>query len=266
MNRDMSQEGMMRSFPRIAAAALAVLTFAAAPAHAEMSAEQRTEIGGIIREYLLANPEVLEEAIEVLQQRRAEEAAMAQTKVIRDNASRIFASDHQMVLGNPQGAVTMVEFFDYNCGYCKRALTDMTALLAANPDLRVVLKEFPILSEGSAEAARISVAVKDTAPDRYLDFHQALLSSPGAADAAKALEVAGGLGLDAEALKKAASAESVQQNLQEVQELAGLLGISGTPSYVIGTELVPGAVGYDSLQAKVSAARPPQDAAPSTTQ
>ena len=175
-------------------------------------------------------------------------------------------SDHQMVLGNPEGAVTMVEFFDYNCGYCKRALTDMTALLAANPDLRVVLKEFPILSEGSAEAARISVAVKDIAPDRYLDFHQALLSSPGAADAAKALEVAGDLGLDAEALKEAAAAESVEQNLQEVHELAGLLGISGTPSYVIGTELVPGAIGYDGLQSKVAAARPPQDAAPSTTQ
>ncbi len=248
----------MKSFPRIAAAALAVLTFAAEPAHAEMSAEQKAEMGPVIRDYLLANPEVLEQAFEVLQQRRADEAALAQTKAIEENKSRIFASDHQMVLGNPDGAITMVEFFDYNCGYCKRALTDMTALLAANPDLRIVLKEFPILSEGSAEAARVSVAVKDIAPERYLDFHQALLSRPGPADASKAIEVAGDLGLDTEALKKAAGAESVQQNLQEVLELAGVLGISGTPSYVIGTELVPGAVGYDSLQSKVSAARQPQ--------
>ena len=115
--------------------------------------------------------------------------------------------------------------------------------------------EFPILSQGSVEAARISVAVKDSAPDRYLEFHEALFSRPGEANGAKALEVAGDLGLDTEALKAAANSERVTGNLQEVQELAGKLGISGTPSYVIGRELVPGAAGFDALQQKVAAMR-----------
>jgi protein-disulfide isomerase len=163
----------MTRFHRLAPAALAVLILAA-PARAEMSAEEKAEIGTVIREYLLANPEVLEEAIDVLQKRKEAAQAAAQQKAITEKADTIFASEHQMVLGNPQGAVTMVEFFDYNCGYCKRAVPDMTALIAANPDLKIVLKEFPILSEGSAQAARVSVAVKDIAPERYLDFHQAL--------------------------------------------------------------------------------------------
>ena len=117
------------------------------------------------------------------------------------------------------------------------------------------MKEFPILSEGSVEAARVSVAVKDQAPERYLDFHQQLLTRPGEATGGKALEIARDLGLDAEALKAAANSPDVTRNLQEVQELAQALGISGTPSYVIGNELVPGAAGFDVLQAKVGAMR-----------
>jgi protein-disulfide isomerase len=240
---------------RIAAAVAAVLVLAGAPVRAEMSADEKTEIGTIIRDYLLANPEVLEEAFGVLQQRRKDEAASAQTETIAAASDLIFRSEHQAVVGNPLGAITLVEFFDYNCGYCKRAVSDMNALIEANPDLRIVLKEFPILSEGSMQAARISAAVKDAAPERFLEFHEALFSRPGPADYAKALAVAGDLGLDAEALKAAAGSDAITANLQEVQELAGRLGISGTPSYVIGMELIPGAVGYDGLQQKVAAAR-----------
>lgn len=240
---------------RATVAGLGLLMLAAAPAGAEMSEAEKAEIGEVIREYLLANPEVLEEAIEVLQERRAKEAVAATRQKIEENSDRIFESEHQMVLGNPEGAVTVVEFFDYNCGYCKRAVADITALIESNPDVRVVLKEFPILSEGSAQAASISVAIKDLAPDRYLEFHQELFGRPGPADSAKALEVAKDLGLDTDALKAAAEKPDVMANLQEVHELAGLLGISGTPSYVIGEELVPGAVGYDKLQAIVASAR-----------
>ena len=227
----------------------------APPALAQTSAEQKGEIERIVRDYLLANPEVIEEAINALRAKREQEAVAAQTAAIEEKREAIFNSPNQMVLGNPQGAITLVEFFDYNCGYCKRALSDMTALIDANPDLRVVIKEFPILSEASVEAARISVAVKDTAPESYLKFHGELLSRPGQASVDKALEIAEDLGLDAEALRAAANAEGVTRNLQEVQELAQALGISGTPSYVIGRELVPGAAGYDALQEKVTAMR-----------
>jgi protein-disulfide isomerase len=253
----------MNKVIRAAAAGLALLALAASPVRAEMDAAEKAEIGAVIRDYLLANPEVLEEAIEVLQQRRTAEAATALKRKIADNSARIFDSEHQIVLGNPDGAVTIVEFFDYNCGYCKRAVTDMTALIAANPDLRIVLKEFPILSEASAQAAGISIAVNEVAPERYLDFHQELFARPGQADAAKALEVARDLGLDVEAVTAASKVPGISANLLEVHELAGLLGISGTPSYVIGTELVPGAIGYDTLQAKVAAARQAVDGAAS---
>jgi protein-disulfide isomerase len=236
-------------------AIVVVLVGPEASVRAETTAAEKQEIEQIVRDYLLAHPELIEEAITLLRQKREEEAAAAQVKAIQENGAEIFDSTYQAVLGNPEGKITLVEFFDYNCGYCKRAVDDMNALLAANPDLRMVMKEFPILSEGSVEAARVSVAVKDSAPESYLKFHQELFSRPGQANGAKALEVAQDLGLDAKALQEAANAADVTGNLQEVQQLAELLGISGTPSYVIGTELVPGAAGYDALQEKVAAMR-----------
>jgi protein-disulfide isomerase len=244
----------MPNILRIASATLALLCFGV-PALAQTSPAEKQAIETIVRDYLLANPEVIEEAIATLQRKRQEETAAAQTKALDENREAIFNSAHQMVLGNPDGAITVVEFFDYNCGYCKRALSDMTALIEANPDLRVVLKEFPILSEGSVEAARISVAVKDSAAESYGKFHEELFTRPGQVNGQKALEVARDLGLDADALRTAANQDGVTANLQEVQKLAQTLGISGTPSYIIGDELVPGAAGYDALQAKVTAMR-----------
>lgn len=244
----------MSTLMRIALAAAAMLAVAL-PARAEMTSEQKEEIGQVIREYLLANPEVIEEAIDVLRNRRDQEAAVAQARAIEDRGDLIFNSDNQVVVGNPDGAITLVEFFDYNCGYCRRAVTDMTALIKANPDLRVVLKEFPILTEGSMEAARVAIAVKDLAPERYLDFHLELFSRPGQANTEKAIEVARDIGLDAEAVKKASEGSDVSANIAEVRELASALGISGTPSYVIGKELIPGAIGFDGLQEKVTAIR-----------
>ncbi len=244
----------MRPFMRIAAAVLA-LFFAAGSSQAAMSAAEKTEIEQVIHDYLLANPEVLEEAYQALQDKRQAEKATAEKKAIADDHDLIFSSSNQMVLGNPQGDVTLVEFFDYNCTYCRHAVSDMLSLLDANPDLRIVMKEFPILAPGSVEAARISVAVKDLVPDRYLDFHKELFSRPGEATGEKAIEVASDLGLDVDALKAAAAKPDVTANIEEVHKLATDLGISGTPSYVIGTEVIPGAIGYDGLQAKVTAVR-----------
>ncbi len=239
---------------RIAVALLALLV-AALPARAEMTEAEKEEIGKVIREYLLTNPEVLEEAITVLRLKREQEEALARASAIEDYGDRIFDSEHQIVLGNPDGAITLVEFFDYNCGYCRRALSDMTALLQTNDDLRIVLKEFPILSEGSVEAARIGVAVSELAPERYLDFHIEVFTRPGEANAAKALEVARDLGLDADAVEAAASKSSITEGITEVREIADALGISGTPSYVIGKEIIPGAIGFDGLQQRVAAMR-----------
>ncbi len=248
---------MSRHLSIAAALAVAFLTagFLASPGRAEITEAQKAEIGQIVHDYLIAHPEVLDEAQQALQVRHDKELAERQSKAITDEAATIFDSKHQMVLGNPKGPITLVEFFDYNCAYCRRAVSDMTALLSANPDLRIVMKEFPILAPGSVEAARISVAVKDTAPDKYLAFHTELFSRPGQANQAKALEVATDVGLDADKLKAAANGGDVTASLQEVHQLATDLGISGTPSYVIGKEIVPGAIGYDGLQQMVSAIR-----------
>jgi protein-disulfide isomerase len=248
----------MSKYLSIAAAlAAAILTavFLANPSQAEMDASQKAEIEKIVRDYILANPEIIDEAGQALQKKRDEQLAAQQSKTIEDKAATIFNSKNQMVLGNPDGPITLVEFFDYNCTYCRRAVSDMTALLQANPDVKMVMKEFPILAEGSVEAARISVAVKELAPDKYLDFHRELFSRPGQASTTKALEVASDLGLDTDALKAAANQADVTAGLQEVHQLATDLGISGTPSYVIGKEIVPGAIGFDGLQAMVSSLR-----------
>ncbi len=236
-------------------AAFLAMVFLAAPSRAEMDAAQKAEIETIVHDYLMAHPEVIDEAAQALQKKRDQELAEKQSKAIEEKASTIFNSKNQMVLGNPDGPITLVEFFDYNCTYCRRAVSDMTALLSANPDLRMVMKEFPILAPGSVEAARISVAVKKTSPDKYLAFHQELFSRPGQANEAKALEVATDLGLNVDTLKAAAGTGDVTDDLQEVHQLATDLGISGTPSYVIGKEIVPGAIGFDGLQAMVSAIR-----------
>jgi protein-disulfide isomerase len=247
---------------RAGCAGLALFFFAALPARAEMTPEEKQEVEAVIREYLLANPELLEEAIEVLRTRRDEEAALAQTQAIEESRELIFDSANQGIVGNPEGAVTLVEFFDYNCGYCRHAVDDMNALLSANPDLRMVLKEFPILSEGSVEAARISIAVHTLAPESYLEVHREMFARPGEATEAKALEVAADLELDVEALKTASQADDVTENLHEVQDLANSLGISGTPSYVIGTEMVAGAIGFEGLQQRVLAIRDAEQPSP----
>lgn len=239
--------------PLVMAAALALpcLAGAAEP----FSAEQKSAIGEIVREYLITHPEVIQEAIEALQQKQNEAQEEARREAIAKLGDRIFNSPNQVVLGNPQGDVTLVEFFDYNCPYCKRALPDMTAMLKGDSQLRIVLKEFPILSRGSLEAAQVGVAVNLLAPDRYLAFHERLLASEAEADKSSALAAAEAAGVDKAKLEKMLEDPRISEILQESFELADALGITGTPSYVIGNEVIPGAVGSDQLSEKIAAVR-----------
>ncbi|HMA55462.1 MAG TPA: DsbA family protein, partial [Pseudolabrys sp.] len=163
----------------------------------------------------------------------------------------------QVVLGNPDGNVTFVEFFDYNCGYCKRAMDDMLTLLKDDPKLKVVLKEFPVLGPGSVEAAQVAVAVRmqDKTGKKYLEFHRKLLGGRGQADKARALAVAKEIGLDMARLDKDIGSPEVKVTLQESFKLAEALGLNGTPSYVIGENVVVGAVGIDALREKVNTSR-----------
>lgn len=247
----------MPSFRPLLSAALAfALCSAPLAASAESFSDgQRGEIETIIKTYLVSHPEVLEEAMVELQKRQTEADAVKHEASIAQNAETIFNSPRGVVLGNKDGDVTFVEFFDYNCGYCKRAMADMLDLLKTDPKLKVVLKEFPVLSQGSVEAAQVAVAVRMQAPQKYLDFHQKLLGGRGAADKARALAVAKDLGLDMARLEKDMASPEAKATIAENFKLAEDMGMNGTPSYVIGKQVVVGAVGLDGLKEKISNAR-----------
>jgi protein-disulfide isomerase len=252
----------MRSLTRLALAAGIILTLglmlgASAGQAQSISNAQRGDIEKIIREYLIAHPEVLQEAMAELEKKQAADEAAKNQAAVKDNAETIFNSPRQVVTGNPQGDVTFVEFFDYNCGYCKRAMDDMFALLKTDPKLRVVLKEFPVLGPGSVEAARVAVAVRmqDKTGKKYIDFHHMLLGGLGQADKARALAAAKEAGFDVARIEKDMGSDEVRQTLEESLKLAEKLGLNGTPSYVIGSNVVIGAVGLDQLQGKINNAR-----------
>lgn len=227
-----------------------------APAQAQMSPAQRGEIESIVREYLIKNPEVLRDAFMELERRSKEEEEIQRRAAIEQLRGQIFNSRHQAVVGNPQGKITLVEFYDYNCGFCKRGLEDVARLIKENPDLRVVLKEFPVLSQGSMEAAQVASAVRlQVSPDRFWNFHHKLMSSRGAIGRAQALAVAKEVGVDMARLTRDMDGPEVKAALAETMQLGESLGINGTPSYVVGQDVVVGAVGFESLQTRIANVR-----------
>lgn len=249
----------MRSF-RLLAPALFMLALCGMPPPASaqsFSDSQRGDIETIVRNYLIAHPEVLEEAMTELSKRQATAEAEKHEASVAKNAETIFNSPRGVVLGNKDGDVTFVEFFDYNCGYCKRAMADMLDLMKTDPKLKVVLKEFPVLSQGSVEAAQVAVAVRmqDPTGKKYLDFHQKLLGGRGPADKARAMAAAKEAGLDTARIEKDLASPEVRATIEENFKLAESMGMNGTPSYVIGKQVVIGAVGLDNLREKIGVAR-----------
>ena len=206
--------------------------------------DQREEMGGIIRDYLLENPEILREVIQALEAKEQEAGLTAMSEAIRERSAELYRGEHDLVAGNPDGSVTMVEFFDYNCGYCKRAMSDVLALIEADDDLRVVFKEWPILGEGSRFAARAALASQKQG--KYWDFHLALMETRGI-DETTTLEVAERIGLDVEQLKADMEAPEVAAVIEGNMKLASAFGIQGTPVFFIDDQVIPGAVGHDAL-------------------
>lgn len=208
-----------------------------------------------IRDFLLENPEVIQDAVVELERRRAEEEAARQAEVLAEQSDVLLYSPRQVVLGNPDGDVTLVEFFDYNCTYCRQSLSDIVQLIADDPDLRLVLKEFPVLGEGSVQAAQVAAVVNMIAPEQYWSFHQLLLGSGVAASTETALAAAEQIGLDPQQIEDNLGDEEVVATIEESYSLADALGINGTPTFVLANEVIVGAVGYDSLRAKIEAVR-----------
>ena len=248
---------MKRSLQIAAVLACTMLVAPAAVNAQSFNDQQKTELQSIIREYLVQHPEVLQEAMAELEKRQVAAEAEKTKAAVKNNAQTLFDSSRQVVVGNAQGDVTLVEFFDYNCGYCKRALTDLTDLMKDDSKLRVVLKEFPVLGPGSQEAAQVAIAARmqDKSGKKYFDFHQRLLSGRGQADRARALAAAKEAGFDMAKLERDVASPEVKATIEENMKLAEQLGLNGTPSYVVGSDVVVGAVGLEALKGKVKAAR-----------
>jgi protein-disulfide isomerase len=231
---------------------------AAALVHADrVGAAPPLGSGESMADYLARHPEAIEDALGRYESSEAAAAAAKQKAAIKANAAILFNSTRQVTLGNPKGDVTVVEFFDYNCGFCKRALSDLLDLIKQDAKVKVVLKELPVLGPDSVAAARVAVAVhlQDPGGAKYLAFHQQLLGSRGRIDQARALATAAGLGLDMARLGRDMASAEATATLDEVRKLARQLGINGTPSYVIGDTVVIGAVGLRALTAEVAALR-----------
>jgi protein-disulfide isomerase len=252
----------MTSRLRMAIVTAAVSALLALPGAAQVraetfSADQRTEIEHIIKDYLMQHPELLTDVMAELDKRQQTADAEKHRAAVKENSAALFSSPHQVVIGNPAGNVTMVEFFDYNCGFCKRAMTDMLDLIKNDGNLRFVLKEFPVLGEGSVDAAHVAVAARmqDKTGKKYLDFHQKLLGGRGPADKARALAAAKEAGFDVARIEKDMQSPEVKATIDENMKLAEALGVNGTPSYVVGNEVVVGAIGLDALKKKIDAER-----------
>jgi protein-disulfide isomerase len=239
------------------------LALGTVPAHAQATLEaspftdaQRQAIEAIIKDYLVKNPDVLQEAIAEGEKRQLETQRLAQSAALKESQGALLNSPHDVVAGNPQGDVTMVEFFDYNCGYCRKALADVQALIKSDPKLRVVIKDFPVLGPESLEASQIALAAKQQLKgDKLFEFHQKLLESKGRINGAKALQVAKEMGLDTAKLQKDAQGPEVKAALTENRGLGDKLGLSGTPAFIIGDEIIPGAVGVEPIRKTITDVR-----------
>lgn len=215
----------------------------------------RAEVGEIVREYMLQNPGLLEEMVAALEDEQFAAGAEAQRQAIIDNRDTIFESPHGFVAGNPDGDITLVEFFDYNCPYCRQMTPVVMELVESDPELRVVFRDWPVLGEQSVEASRVALALKNAAPESFLAFHTEMMSQRGRVDGERALDVADELGVDRDAIEAAMDAPEVDAALQETQQLGNRLALRGTPSYVLGDEVLGGAVGGDNLRDRIAELR-----------
>ena len=240
-----------------ASGALAACLALPAAAQDALTPEQAEAVDARIRAYLLDNPEVIVEALEAMDARRRAAEAANDADLIAAQADALYDDGYSLVLGNPEGDVTIVEFSDYRCGYCKAAHPQIVELLASDSEIRLVLKEFPILGPESLTAARAALAAGRIAPDLYPAFHDAMMEHRGGLDEAAVFRFAEEVGLDTAALRaemESASAE-IDAQIRETYDLAKALEIQGTPSFVIGGRVARGLLPPDQMRALVEEAR-----------
>ncbi|PSC05795.1 disulfide bond formation protein DsbA [Alsobacter soli] len=250
-------------FLRKAGLALALAGAAAAPLPAvaqnkpaDFTDAQKSAIRDLVKSYLMENPEVIQDALVELDKRQKEAEKTATKTALGQVAQTLTQSPRNIVVGNPQGDVTLVEFFDYNCGYCKKSLADMRELAKTDPKLRIVIRDFPVLGPDSVEASFVAVAAKSQIkPDRYFDFHQKLLESKGRVGKDRALAVAKEFGADQAKLEKDMQGQDVRASIEETMRLADILKLQGTPAFIVGDDVIFGSQGIEPLRQAIAAVR-----------
>lgn len=242
----------MKSLTAILAASMIALTPISA------SGEQMTgdQVKKLALEAILENPEIIREAITLLQEKEELAKREAAKEVIRSQIVALEQDENAPVLGNPNGDVTVVEFFDYNCPYCKRAVPIIKAAIKNDPNLRVVYREWPILSEGSTYAARAALAAREQG--KYEELHWELMEIRGRIDEAVVIKAAETIGLDIDKLKADMKAPEIDAHIEKSMQLAQVLNFSGTPSFVVGENLAPGLISPSQLQGMIAEARESQ--------
>ncbi|QYX55327.1 DsbA family protein [Roseovarius sp. SCSIO 43702] len=241
-------------------ASTALAAALALPAHAldltQMSDAEREAFRTEIRDYLLDNPQVIMEAVALLEQRQQEAQAQADVDLVKSNADALFADDHSWVGGNPEGDVTVVEFLDYTCGYCRHAFPELTELVEGDGNIRLIIKEFPIRGEEAVLASRFAIATLQTeGEDAYKNVHDALITFEGDYSEAALTRLATSLDLDADAIIAHMASDEVSDVIDANYALGREMDISGTPTFVMGDQMVRGYVPLEAMQQIVAAER-----------
>ena len=247
----------MGSVLRRYAAALLLAALCAAPLWSARAAnftpEQRGELEGIIHDYLIKNPGVLLDALQAAEEKMKSESREKAAKTLASRRREIVDDPENPVGGNPQGDVALVEFFDYRCPYCKQVEPSLEALLGEDRQLKLVYKEFPVLGPDSVTAARAALAARKQG--KYEPFHRAMMTMKGQINEAVVFKMAGSVGIDTDRLKKDMAAPEIDRALKTNMEMAEALDIRGTPAFVIGDNIIPGAIELTTLKDTIDEAR-----------
>jgi protein-disulfide isomerase len=220
---------------------------------ADLSPAQRQAVEQVIHDYLLHNPDVLIEALRTAENKLKSDAAAKGAKTLVTRRREVFDDPATPVGGNPHGDATLVEFFDYQCPYCKRVQPDLDSMLRQDPKLRIVYKEFPVLGPVSVVAARAALAA--VRQDKYAAFHDAMMAATGHLSNDTVYKIAASVGLDVARLKRDMAAPQIAAQIETNLALADALDIHGTPTFVVGGQIIPGAIGLASLKKLVADAR-----------
>ncbi len=248
---------MLRSIAKLGPALLAVVLMVCPIAQSAVAGERdRQQVEGIVHDYILSHPEIIRDAISELQKREQAEAEKAGPAAIEGHRAVLLSSAHQAVIGNRNGDISVVEFFDYNCPYCRQSGPDLDAVLRQDRNVRIVLKEWPILGQGSVEAAQVSIAARmQDGGARFQEFHDKLLAGHIRANKAVAIQAAASVGYDTRKLEIDMVSDEVKATIAEVAQLATALNFTGTPTFVAGKEAIAGAIGVDGLKGMIARAR-----------